>query len=124
MKQGIWFSWHSNGTLEKKEEWKNDRYEGIFQIWYRNGKAKAIGQTLAGEVDGEWMEFYKSGQLANHSNNELGILVSIQVWKPDGRKCMKSHLLDETGKFFQYDENGSVCKERVFRSGIELKSTE
>ena len=110
--------------LKKKEEWKNDRNEGIFQTCYRNGKAKAIGQTLAGEVDGEWMEFYKSGQLANHSKKKLGILVSIQVWKPDGRKCMKSHLLDETGKFFQYDENGFVCKERVFRSGIELESTE
>jgi antitoxin component YwqK of YwqJK toxin-antitoxin module len=96
--------------------------EGIFQVWHSNGQLKVDGQASDGEVDGEWKEYYPDGQLASRSFNQVGHLVEIQVWKPNGTLCEKSSVRAGDGSFYKYKSNGTIEKFRRFSQGIETES--
>ena len=63
MKEGHWITWEKNGMKCSEVGWHKDYHEGVFNEWHPNGKVKSIGQTTDGEVDGEWLSYYSSGQL-------------------------------------------------------------
>ena len=118
-KEGTWISRDENGTTRTKIGWTEDRMEGIFKIWHANGQIKVDGKTHDGEVDGEWREFYSTGQLACNSINNNGHLISIRVWNPDGTRCSLSQVTDGNGTFFSYLENGQPVHKRIFSEGVE-----
>ena len=66
-----------------------------------------IGQTIDGEVDGEWKEFYENGSLEAQAENKIGTLVNIEVFLINGGKCEDSKVVDGSGTFIDYDINGS-----------------
>jgi len=118
-KEGLWISSDNQGTKRALQEWKEDRLEGIFQGWHAGGGLKVSGQTKDGEVDGEWVEYYLSGQLASRSLNRVGHLVSIEVWHPNGEKCNESKVEEGTGQFFKYFADGRINHHRTFQDGVE-----
>ena len=123
-KQGIWISWYPNGKIEKHVGWKNDYYQGIFQTWHKNGNRKVIGQTTEGEMDGEWKGYYMNGQIGSLSLNKLGQLIRIEVWQPDGKRCLDSRVENGTGQYLLYDEKGEVYERREFEKGIQINLPE
>jgi len=123
-KQGIWISWYPNGKIEKHVGWKNDYYQGIFQTWHKNGNRKVIGQTTEGEMDGEWKGYYMNGQIGSLSLNKLGQLIRIEVWQPDGKRCLDSRVENGTGQYLLYDEKGKVYERREFEKGIQINLPE
>lgn len=122
-KEGLWISWDDNETRISEIHWTEDRMHGPFNIWHLNGEIKGIGQTTDGEVDGEWTEYYSSGQIACHSINRIGHLVEISVWKPDGSSCPQSVVIDGNGSFTRYLEDGRVEYVREFQNGVETTRT-
>ena len=52
--------------------------------------------------------YYSDGQLAYRSTNKIGHLVDIKVWKPDGSICEESNVMEGSGSFFRYFEDGSI----------------
>ena len=87
--------------------------------WHTNGRIKVTGQTTDGEVDGEWTEYYDFGQMASRSINQIGHLVKISVWKPDGTNCTQSEVIDGNGTFTRYLEDGRIEHIRTFSNGVE-----
>ena len=81
-----------------------------------------MGQTIDGEVDGEWKEFYENGSLEAQSENQIGTLVNMRVFLFNGEKCTRSQVVDGRGTFIDYDINGSALRSRTFESGIEIDS--
>ncbi len=123
-KQGTWMSWHTNGVKESEIHWENDLMVGSFDAWHPNGSIKVRGQTKDGEVDGEWQQFYSNGKPERSSLNQIGHLVRIKVWHPDGTPCQDSHVEGGNGAYNMYEENGTLKERRVFRSGVQTKETE
>lgn len=123
-KQGTWMTWYSNAQKASYIHWENDLMQGAFEAWHPNGIIKTRGQTKDGEVDGEWKRYYLSGQLAEISLNQIGHLVRIKVWCPDGNPCKESQVENGNGAYNMYEENGTLMERRVFRAGILIKKTE
>ena len=121
MKEGLWIAWGENQSKYSEIYWKQDRMEGKFSLWHPNGQAKTIGQTTDGEVDGKWITFYESGLIAAKSSNRIGHLINLSVWEPSGSKCVESEVKDGNGSFYEYLENGSKFRQRIFKNGIETK---
>jgi antitoxin component YwqK of YwqJK toxin-antitoxin module len=118
-KEGLWISWDENKTKVSEIYWTEDRMNGSFLGWHENGRVKVTGQTNDGEVDGEWSCFYKSGQIASRSINQIGHLVEVSVWKPDGSICEESNVIGGNGSFLCYFEDGSIEHKRIFEYGVE-----
>jgi antitoxin component YwqK of YwqJK toxin-antitoxin module len=121
LKEGRWMKWDENGSKLSEIDWHEDHMEGIFQVWHSNGQLEVDGQTSDGEVDGEWKVYYPDGQLASHSLNQVGHLVEIKVWKPDGTPCNNSIVMDGNGSYYRYFPDGS---QELFRSFINGKETQ
>jgi hypothetical protein len=123
-KEGRWMKWDENGSKFSEIDWHEDRMEGTFKVWYSSGKLKVDGQTSDGEVDGEWKEYYPDGQLASRSLNQIGHLIEVQVWKPDGSLCEKSKVSAGKGAFYRYYSDGTIEQFRRFSQGIETERKE
>ena len=70
-------------------------------------------------MNGEWREYYSTGKLACRSFNQIGHLVEIEIWRPDGFPCTDSRVVNGKGTFFRYLENGKIEHRRVFKEGVE-----
>ena len=123
-KEGRWMKWDENGSKFSEIDWHEDRMEGTFKIWHSSGKLKVDGQTSDGEVDGEWKVYYPDGQLASHSLNQVGHLVEIEVWKPDGSVCKESKVSGGKGAFYKYYADGTPEQFRRFSQGIKTEQRE
>jgi len=118
-REGLWFSWDANHTKRSEIKWSEDRMEGCFLRWHQDGLPAVCGQTKDGEVDGEWVEYYLNGNMHQKSLNQVGHLVHIQVWKPNGSLCQESAVSDGNGTFLDYHEDGSRKLRRTFVNGVE-----
>ena len=92
-KTGLWTEWHPNGQKKEEGVWENGKPVGIFEEWYENGQ-KATEQI------------FKEGRLS------FGI-----VWKPNGEKCKKSRVTQETGVLLSYNLDGEIVEERIIKNG-------
>ena len=92
-KTGLWTEWHSNGQKKEEGFWENGKPVEIFEEWYENGQ-KATEQI------------FKEGRLS------FGI-----VWKPNGEKCKKSRVTQETGVMLSYNLKGEIVEERIIKYG-------
>jgi antitoxin component YwqK of YwqJK toxin-antitoxin module len=120
-KEGRWITWAENGTKILEAIWAEDRLEGTYLAWYNNGVLRAKGQTKEGEMDGRWQEFYPDGKIECTTDNRIGHLISIQVWKPDGSFCEESLVNDGNGSYMRYYPDGSLMFKRTFVDGVETK---
>jgi len=121
LKEGRWMKWDENGSKLSEIDWHEDRMEGNFQVWHSNGQLELDGQTSDGEVDGEWKEYYPDGQLASRSINQIGHLVEIKVWKPNGSLCKESQVRRGNGVFHEYYIDGTLKRFRRFSKGVEIE---
>lgn len=120
-KEGRWITWAENGTKILEAIWAVDRLEGTYLAWYNNGVLRVKGQTKEGEMDGRWQEFYPDGKIECTTDNRIGHLISIQVWKPDGSFCEESLVNDGNGSYMRYYPDGSLMFKRTFVDGVETK---
>ena len=75
-KQGLWLGWHENGVQKSKIQWNLDSLSGTYQLWHSNKTIHVTGQTLDGEMDGEWKEYYTNGNLQALSLHDYGKCIS------------------------------------------------
>jgi len=122
-KQGVWMEWHPNGLKQSEVEWNKSYLDGSLKCWHPNGILKAFGFIIDGEMDGEWKEYYTNGQLQAHSLNQMGKCIWKRIWKINGELCPESKLEEGSGFYMEYKENGEAPQKRIFKEGVEIKSS-
>jgi len=60
---GKYITWHSNGVMNTKQKWNNDKMDGVCTYWYENGQMQR-------------RSLYKNGKIVGKTT----------YWKPDGTK--------------------------------------
>ena len=112
-----------NGQKESLVEWNLSYLHGSYEYWHPNGKVHVVGQTIDGEMNGEWKEYYTTGRLEAHSDNNMGRLIWKKVWLPNGQKCIHSEVKNGNGFYFEYNEDGNKSLKRVYKNGKEIKTS-
>ncbi len=84
-------------TIQKEENYKEGKKEGIHKEWYFNGKIAYEGNWKEGKIDGIKKDWYQNGQLMT--------LFLYKEGKPNGIQ-----------KF--WGENGNLWNKCIYQNGI------
>ena len=71
---GVGFDVYEDGQLKYEANFKDGKWDGLYQQWYENGQLEYEGNWKNGEYDGLHQEWYENGQLqieANYKDGEL-----------------------------------------------------
>jgi hypothetical protein len=89
----------TRGTNEKwVTHFKEGRRDGLFAVFYSNGKPKANAMFARGK------------------------LVSGITWKPDGTEG--SRVEKGTGRFLMFHPDGSKARESVYENGVRIRRSD
>ena len=78
-------------SSKSKIQWNLDSLSGTYQLWHSNKTIHVTGQTLDGEMDGEWKEYYTNGNLQALSLHDYGKCISKKSGK-ETEKFALNHL--------------------------------
>lgn len=56
-RQGVWSSWYESGAKNSEAGFRNDMFDGPYQVWYENGKLRMQGQHKSDKQVGIWYFF-------------------------------------------------------------------
>jgi antitoxin component YwqK of YwqJK toxin-antitoxin module len=82
---GLYELWYENGRLDQRVNFKNGRYDGLYEEWYENGVFNVLGEFKNDKKEGLWKEWYQNGQLSIMYENENGMQNGTETsWHLDG----------------------------------------
>ena len=135
-------SFYGNGQKESEENYKDGERDGLSSWWYENGQKKEEGNFKDGKEDGlrtTWFEngrkkneanfnddypngvatfWYENGQKKGEMSHKDSILMSAEVWKPNGEKCPVTKIDEEgNGIVVWYKEDGTEDYESIYKDG-------
>ena len=88
-RNGSFESYHKNGQVLGKGNYKDGNKDGPFEFYYDNGQLDKTENWKDGKQDGFWEDYYKSGQLYNTENYKDGKQEGLSIY--DRRKfCYKN----------------------------------
>ena len=90
-------------------------FSGWAKSMYDSGQVEFLGQFKNGKHDGPYMSWYENGQRLLEIHWRNGKLVSASVWKPDGKPCPITKIVDGSGIVARWDENGQKKLELHFK---------
>ena len=111
-----WF--YDNGKPKKLETKliEKDERQGEYKEWYESGQIAESGTYISGyERDGEWLEFYEDGSKKVEAEFKNGKFVLNNCWNEKGEQT----LTNGTGL---YIKEYSMSKDRVYRDEREYKN--
>lgn len=90
-KTGSWRQWYKEGSLKRKEEWKNGELKGSFLEFYPDGKLKKEGFYKRGTLHGRLKEY-----------NEEGTVTKIRFRSGEAkeRKVKQNNITENTSKYW------------------------
>ena len=118
-KPGIWYFLKSYGpkydSNKYKKVWRNDAVNrALVDVKGRLPTLEEMSDNPPGRLVTMW---YENGQKASNGKINNGELVSASVWKPDGEPCPITKIVDGSGVFVQYHENGQKYHEEHWQNG-------
>ena len=72
-------------------------------------------------IVGHATNWYENGQQANEINYKVGIMLSVEVWKPNGEKFPNTNLKSGNGVFVIYNNDGTEKPRTTFMDGVMVK---
>ena len=73
LRQGIWELYYSNGKLKRKGNYKNGIYDGYWEEYFSNGQLQSKGNYINGKLEGYWEYFYSNGNMLYKGNYVNGV---------------------------------------------------
>jgi antitoxin component YwqK of YwqJK toxin-antitoxin module len=134
--------WYESGKVRQEVDYKNGQPTGIVYEWYESGKKKTEWKIEnVQEVEyknaqaiAKVYEWYESGKKAAEWILENGKTREGHRWYESGKKKAEWKFENEkpkveaeakinlgTGKWTEWDENGKVTKEDVYKNGVQIK---
>ena len=96
-------------------------YTGWIKSMYDDGQVKGLLHAQDGIADGLATFWYKNGQKRSEGKIKDGKVISCEVWKPNGEKCLNTTLKDGNGVLVIYKHDGAEKIRTTFMDGIEVK---
>ncbi len=62
-REGLFTVYWSNGKKKHEGEYKNGKRDGLWTAWYFDGEKRSEGNYEKGDLQGEWSFFHRNGQL-------------------------------------------------------------
>ena len=73
--------------------------------------------------NGPHVEYYENGKKRSEAHYKNGKLVSVSVWKPDGKLCPITKIVDGSGILVDY-KNGKKNLYRAIRGSVKQHKAE
>lgn len=118
-------SYHSNGEIHTLTSYNEGVKDGIWEIFFSDGKREKSGFTRQGEGDGLYREWYANGELKYEYHYDLGKKVDVwKSWYKDGTRYTERHFENDelNGKVLVWDESGKLAKEYDYVNGRLMNS--
>ena len=84
-KDGVWIKYYENGDLDKIENYKDGKRDGL-QKYFDNNSLKIDINFKDGKEDGLFKFYYKNGQLQTEGNNKDGKIYFEKCWDKNGEE--------------------------------------
>ena len=122
VRHGIYESWHENGQLECRAEYRHGELVGNCSTWFDNGQLRETGDYEQGRRHGVMRTYHTNGQRASESNWAQGVMHgSYTVWYAGGQLNAAGQYLDglRDGFWVYWNEDGSKTAEGRFERDQE-----
>lgn len=122
---GVTCSYFPSGSLHTLTTYEAGYKQGLWEIYYNDGKKEKYGFTRNGKDDGIYREYYPNGQLKYEYRYDLGKKVGIwRSWYEDGTNYTERHFENDrlNGKVLVWDESGKLAKEYDYVNGRLVNS--
>jgi len=86
-------SMHDNGRIRWLFQYKDGKLDGLSTMWFPNGQKKAENTWKDGEI------------------------LTAVAWKPNGKKCPETKVVNGNGIWVYYSNNGSEVGRATFKDG-------
>ena len=116
-KDGPWTYWHENGRKQSEEIFRDGKLDGLSKGWDDEGRKETESNWNEGKMDGLVARWYENGQKEGEANFKEGKLWSVVAWKPDGEKCPVTNVVNGSGVWVLYEENGIEESRRYYLDG-------
>ena len=114
---GLETTWYESGEKKREINWKDGDPDGPWTEWYENGQMEREGSFKDGKEDGLSIAWHENGQKQREMNFKVGRLMSVEVWKPNGEKCLVTNVKDGNGVMVWYKEDGTEDFRFIFKDG-------
>ena len=134
VKEGFFRRWYVYGQLKEEGNFKNNRYQGNWNFYHKNGNKKAIGvfnesggksKGSAGipntNREGLWRFWHENGQLRQEGNYVIGQREGLwRQWYENGQLELRADCVKgkQEGLVLEWNENGHLVKEYNFVNGV------
>jgi len=131
-------SYHENGQLQSKRNYKDGCLEGLQESYYENGQLEEKGiykdimdipmfcsnQLDYGFYDGPYESYYKNGQLKKKENYKDGIIEDgpVEEYYSNGQLSWGRNYKDGTydGLSESYHANGQLNRRDCYKNGKKV----
>ena len=111
MSDGPVFSWHENGNKLHQGYYKRGRKHGNFVFWSKNLSKIREQNFKEGKLDGVCTGWYENGNKSSLKTFKEGKILSAIGWKPNGKRCPTTEVLDGVGVVIFYAEDSPSTNE-------------
>ncbi|KAA0213017.1 toxin-antitoxin system YwqK family antitoxin [bacterium] len=123
VRHGLYESWHENGQLECRAEYRDGNLVGSYSAWYDNGQLRETSEYEDGRRHGVMRTFFANGQRALESNWVGGVMHGgYTAWYAGGQLNATGQFLDglRDGYWAYWNEDGSKAAEGRFERDEEV----
>jgi antitoxin component YwqK of YwqJK toxin-antitoxin module len=110
-------SFYDNGQKRLERTYKEGKQHGLYIGWYENGQKQLESNWKDGKLDGLMTVWYESGQKIRKKSYKDGKLVTGFAWKPNGKKCPVTNVVNGNGVWVWYNEDGKEMFRETFDGG-------
>ncbi len=109
-------------SVEVIEQYKNGKFDGLYQTFYASGKLKLEGQYHEDVMEGTWTSYYENGK-----TKEVALMKGSEEngpfteYHPNGNKKAEGTYQNgtkEQGLLLLYDEQGTLIKKMECDNGV------
>ena len=118
-------SLHSNGEVHTLTSYREGSKDGLWEIFFADGKREKSGFTRQGNDDGLYREWHANSELKYEYHYDLGKKVGVwKSWYEDGIRYTERHFENDdlNGKVLVWDESGKLAKEYDYINGRLMNS--
>lgn len=120
---GRYVSEYKNKKIEF--EVKDGVKEGLFKLYFENGKLEIEGSLAKNKNNGEWKYYYPEGMLQSKGNFKNDTLTGKWFWFHKNGHISESGVFRNglrEGEWQSLDTNGVLQFTRIYNNGIEIDS--